>query len=195
MDEYYSDSNDCYELVRKLYKNLGGRIYIYGSPYNPLINGKYKPYNNDVTSNRRDYYAIRDGLCFYAKYNKESFLRIGIGDPYNRKASDGEKLAALSDIYYSLHEDFGNPDVFYTTKDDDEGTLSMQWIYKDKELELEKFEFDEYFDDAKLERVVFIEKDSLNKELELPQELAFLVDEDFNKFKGLDNTKVLRKKL
>ena len=195
MDEYYSDGNDCYDLVRILYKNMGDKIYIYGSLSNPLINGKYMFQDENVTSNLHSYYAIRDGLCLYGKYNSDYFLRMGIGDPHSRKASNGEKLAALSDIYETLRIEFGNPTVFYTTKDDDDGALTLQWCFKNKELELEKFEFDNYFDDANLERVIPIKEGSYNEKYGLPEELVSLVDEDFLKYKNITKDKSLTKKL
>ncbi len=189
-EEYYSKPDDCLQLNRLLYKNLGNSIYIYGSLSNPLINGKFIFKDDNVTSNHRDYYTIRDGLCFYGKYNEDAFLRVEIGDPHNRKAPFGEKLAALSEVYGALYEKFGNPLVFYTVKDDDEGRLSLQWCFKDKELNLEKFDFDMYFDDAEIERVIPVYGTDKDEKYGLPSELVELVDDDFRKFKKIPKEKV-----
>jgi hypothetical protein len=185
-EEMYSDPCDCAELNRKLIRELGNKIVIYGSITNPLINGKY--YGLAPKGYYGDYKTINEGMQFFGKYCKDGFLRIEVGDTYKRKVSDGEKLAALSDICLALEKDYGVPDVFYTTKDDDEGRLSLQWNFKNMEIEHEKMEYDEYFDDANIEKLIFIDNtkpivhDELSEQIGLPEELYGLVKANIEDF-------------
>ena len=188
MAEIYSDSNDCYELCYYLKGTLKNKLCIYGSPSNPLVSGKY--YGFADNTNTGDYLTIKDGLPFYAKFNKEGFLRIGIGSPLSREVTEGEKLAALSDICGVLAEKYGTPDVFYTTKDDDEKLLSLQWTFKDLEVEHERMEYDCYFDDAHIEKLIFmdttqkIDEDDFTKFVGLPREMYGLVLENLDDFQA-----------
>ena len=186
MKELYSNSNDCYELAKILYRSLGNKIEFYGSFLaNPLPNGKY--YTNGHS----------DPVKFYYKYCKDGFLRVQIGNYYRSDNTLGQKLAALSDFYEVLYKEFGNPLVFYTTLDDDEGLLSMHWSFIDKENELKKFKEGTYFDDAKIDQlIVFNEakamignhllddrtKDIISRKLGLPFELIELVDKDIENY-------------
>ena len=71
----------------------------------------------------------------------------------------------------------------------------MQWCFKNKELEIEKFDFDEYFDDAHLEQVILTEEGKRNEEYGLPESLVHLVDEDFLKARNINKGKSLKKRL
>ena len=185
-EEIYSNTVDCVELNRKLIKGLGRKISIYGSLSNPLINGKY--YGLAPNTYSGDYQTIRNGMQFFAKYCKDGFLRIEVGRSFSREVTVGEKLAALSDICTVLEKDYGTPDVFYTTKDDDDQRLSLQWSYKDRELTHELMEYDEYFDDGNIDKLIFIDHtkpivhDELSREIGLPVELYPLVKDNIEDF-------------
>lgn len=188
MEEIYSDGNDCLELCRYLRSKLKSKLCIYGSPSNPLVSGKYYEFTGNT--NRGDYTTISNGLRFYAKFNKEEFLRIGVGDAYSREVTFGEKLSGLADICSALSEKYGLPDVYYTTKDDDEGVLSLQWNFKDLELTHERMEYDCYFTDANIDKLIFIDNkqpikhDKFHDFVGLPKEMYGLVLDNLDDFQA-----------
>lgn len=203
MTEIYSNADNCLELARHLKKKMGNKIDFYGSVYQEVISGKYFSHYKDPHSELD--YLFEEGLPFYYKFCKEGFLRIGIGSFYPHNNSMGEKLAALSSFYEVLSEQYGEPTVFYTTKDDDEGVLSLQWSFANKEEDIQSLRNGSYFDDAEVdELIVFGESRiqingyqlsditgkwiarQLAKQFGVPIELIGLVDEnieDFVKYK------------
>ena len=157
---------------------------------------------------------MSNGQClpFYFKYSKNEFLRISVGSNHFG-SSLGEKLAALSDFYEILSEEYGEPTLFYTTKEDEEGLLTLQWSFINKEEEIEKFKNGKYFDDAEVDKLIIFgekgdtEKNNLSdktkqiisKRVGLPFELIYLVDDYFAKHKigkdwdlAVDNPKTLK---
>ena len=193
MSEYYSKAEDCHLLARKLKKALGSKIDFYGSTNIEIPSGKYL---SSHRKNNGEYMHNGHTLPFYFKYSKNEFLRISVGSHYSG-STIGEKLAALSDFYEVLSIEFGIPTVFYTTKDDDEGLLTLQWSFIDKELEIAKFKSGNYFDDAKINNlIVFGEnkentagynlnnktKEYIKKEIGLPYELLYLAANDLEEF-------------
>lgn len=190
MSEIYSKADDCLELARYLKNKMGSKIDFYGSIHQEVISGSYF---SDFES--KYYHPYGDGLSFYYKFCKEGFLRIGIGSFCSRNNSVGEKLAALSNFYEVLSEEYGEPTVFYTTKDDDERTLSLQWSFVNKEEDIQNF------NDAEIDELIVFGKprtqmngyqlsDStrklIAKQIGVPFELISLVDEnieDFVKYK------------
>lgn len=196
MTEIYSNANDCLELARYLKKKMGSKIDFYGSIYQEVISGSYF---SDFESKHYHFYG--DGLSFYYKFCKEGFLRIGIGSFYPHNNSIGEKLAALSNFYEVLSEQYGEPTVFYTTKDDEEGTLSLQWSFVNKEEDIQNLRNGSYFDDAEIDELIVIGESKtqtngyqlndttrklIAKQIGVPFELIGLVDEnieDFVKYK------------
>ena len=191
MNEYYSKAEDCYFLASKLKKKLGNKIDFYGSTNIEIPSGKYL---SSYRRNNGEYMHNGHYLPFYFKFSKQEFLRISVGSHYSG-SSLGEKLAALSDFYEVLSEEYGNPTIFYTTKDDDEGLLNLQWSFINKELEIAKFKADNYFDDAKIDTlIVFGEskennsgynirnKDIISKRIGLPYELLYLAANDIENY-------------
>lgn len=196
MTEIYSNANDCLELARHLKKKMGSKIDFYGSMCQEVISGSYF---FDFES--KHYHDYGEGLSFYYKFCKERFLRIGIGSFYPGCNSTGEKLAALSNFYEVLSEQYGEPTVFYTTKNDDEGTLSLQWSFTNKEEDVQNLRNGSYFDDAEIDELIVIGKTRtqmngyqlsdatrklIAKRIGVPFELISLVDEnieDFVKYK------------
>lgn len=196
MTEIYSNANDCLELAKYLKKKMGSKIDFYGSVYQEVISGSYF---SDFESSH--YHSYGDGLSFYYKFCKEGFLRIGIGSFYSHNNSIGEKLAALSSFYEVLSEQYGEPTVFYTTKNDDEGTLSLQWSFVNKEEDIQNLRNGSYFDDAEIDELIVIgeprtqtngyqlsdtTRKLIAKQIGVPFELISLVDEnieDFVKYK------------
>ena len=185
--ELYSKDEDCFELYKLLRKKLGARIEYYGTPYNSLFSGKYFFHYREPHSNID--YLLERGITFYYKYCAGGFLRIGVGTSIYHQATTGEKLVALSDFYEALKSEFGEPTVFYTTKDDDEECLSFQWSFINKEEELTKFKNNTYFDDAEIDTLIIIgDQPENNSELGLPIELTALVEEnraEYDKYKKI----------
>lgn len=199
MQKLYSKDEDCYELYKTLRKKMGNKIEYSGTPYTELFYGKYFSYYREPHSDLD--YLYERGLPFHYKFCKNGFLRIGVGSSIYHNTSVGEKLAALSDFYEVLSEEFGEPNVFYTIKNDDEGLLSMQWAFINKEEEIQKFKDGTYFDDAEIDELIIIgeskqktdsyqlsyrTKKIISEHIGLPFELLSLVDEnieDYVKFK------------
>lgn len=199
MSEIYSNADDCLELARHLKKKMGNKIDFYGSIRQEVISGKYFSHYRDPHSELD--YLFEEGLPFYYKFCKEGFLRIQIGSFYPHNNSVGEKLAALSNFYEVLSEQYGEPTVFYTTKDDEEGTLSLHWSFVNKEEDIQKFRNGSYFDDAEVDELIVIGEPRIQtssyqlrdttrkliaKQIGVPFELISLVDEnieDFVKYK------------
>ena len=199
MQELYSKDEDCFELYKILKRKMGNKIEYYGTPYTALFSGKYFSHYREPHSNID--YLFERGIPFYYKFCENGFLRIQVGSSIYHNASVGEKLAALSDFYEVLSEEFGEPTVFYTTKDDDEGLLSMHWSFINKDEDIQKFKSGTYFDDVETDELIIIgesrqktsgyqlndiTKKLISKHVGLPFELLSLVDEnieDFVKFK------------
>ena len=194
MSEIFSNADDCCKLARKFKKQLGDKLDFYGSINTPLPSGKY------LSLYRRsngEYFSYNcNCLPFYFKFAENGFLRIGVGS-HSKDNSLGEKLAALSDFYEVLCEEYGEPTVFYTTKDDDEGLLTLQWSFINKEEEIAKFQNGTYFDDAEIDTLIIFgqKKDNIegyslsdttkkiiSRRVGLPFELLDLVDEDIENF-------------
>ena len=199
MKELYSRTEDCLELYKILKRKMGTKVECYGNPHTELFSGKYFSY---YKSYRSDFdYLFDRGLPFYYKYRKNGFFRIQIGDDLPKNTSLGEKLAALSDFYGVLKEEFGEPTAFYTIKDDDEGLISLHWSFVNKEEDVKRFKEGTFFDDIETDELIIFgepieEKgyqlsDATKKmsaeRIGLPFELLTLVDqnlEDYVKFKN-----------
>lgn len=193
MSEYYSKAEDCYRLAIKLKKKLGDKIDFYGSWYIEIPSGKYL---SSYRKNNGEYMFDGHYLPFYFKFSENEFLRIEVGSHYSG-SSLGEKMAALSDFYEVLSEEYGNPTVFYTTKDDDEGLLTLQWSFINKEEKIAKLKNGTYFDDAEIDTLIIFgeskenadgyilsnkTKEIISRQIGLPFELLYLVDEDIENF-------------
>ena len=203
MQEVYSKAEDCFELYKLLKSKMGTKIEYEGTRYTETFSGKYFSYDRHPHSDFD--FLYERGLSFYCKFCKNGFLRIGIGNAFRSSTvydtSVGEKLAALSAFYEVLSEVFGEPTVFYTTKEDEEGLLSMQWSFINKEEEIQQFKDGTYFDDAEIDKLVVFGEPSkkmdgyqlsdttkklISKQVGLPYELLSYVDEyidDFVKYK------------
>ncbi len=172
MEERYSNKEDCYKLALLLKKELKDKIDFYGSINTSVPSGKYlSSYRKKTGEN------LYNGKClpFYFKYKEDDFLRISIGS-HHKGSSLGEKLAALSDFYEVLKKYYGLPDVFYTIKNDQQKTLSLQWSFRNKEEDLKKFKSNTYFTDGEIEDIIIIRKEN-----------------DIEKLKTFEETKIDRK--
>lgn len=193
MSELFSKAKDCNLLASKLKKQLGDKIDFYGSTYIEIPSGKYLSL---YRRNNGEYMFNGQCLPFYFKFSENEFLRIGVGSHYSG-SSLGERMAALSDFYTILSEEYGEPTVFYTTKDDNDGLLNLQWSFVNKEEEIVKFKSGTYFDDAEIDTLIILgqNKDNvegyslsdktkkiISKQVGLPFELLYLVDEDIENF-------------
>ncbi len=189
MCEVFSKYEDCQLLARKLRNELGNNIAFDGV-VTEIINGEY------LSS-----YRIKQGeygheMPFYAKFSSHEFLRIGVGS-YDASNSLGEKMAALSDFYQVLREEYGEPTVFYTTKDDEEAFLNLHWSFIHQKEEIEDFKSGKYFDDAETDTLIILgekdtlaiqygfsqkEKEEVSRKVGLPFELLWFMCEDMETF-------------
>ena len=193
MNEFYSKTEDCYLLVGKLKKELENKIEFWGSTYQEVPSGKYL---SSYRRNNGEYIFNGQYIPFYFKFSENEFLRIGVGSNY-RGSSIGEKMAALSDFYSILSKEYGDPTVFYTIKGDDKEFLTLQWAFINKEEEIVKFQNGTYFDDAEIDKLIVIGKNKediesysfndttrnfISRQVGLPFELIYLIDEDIENF-------------
>ena len=194
MSELYSNAEDCHLLSKKLKKELGNKIEFVGSTYTSILCGKY------ISSYRRNkgkmFLEDYNCLLFYIKFVENGFLRVSTGS-YLCDNSLGERLAALSGFYKVLSKEYGEPTIFYTTKDDDEELLNLQWSFVNKEEDIKEFQNGTYFDDAQIDRlIVFVQKkeeseeykfsektkQAISRQAGLPFELLYLVCEDMDNY-------------
>lgn len=195
MQELYSKDEDCFELYKILKRKMGNKIDYYGTPYNALFSGKYFSHYREPHSNID--YLFESGLPFYFQFCKDGFLRISVGSDIEKNTTAGEKLAALSSFYRVLVEIYGNPTVFYTTKEDDEALFSLQWSFVNKAEDIAKFKSDTYFDDASIDKLIIIDekpneslgynlkdetKQIISQQVGLPFELLPLIDENIEDY-------------
>lgn len=209
--ELRSNGLDCLELSVYLSQKLKNQIDFTNSPLSGLPEGKYRPIPQNFHNNIE--WLWQYGITFYFKYCKDGFLRLGVGNSIYHETSMGEKLAALSDFYLALQKKFGEPTVFYTTKDDDEGLLTLQWSFINKAEDIAKFKNNSMFDDADIDELIIIgepvakmsgyqlsaeTKKIISQQVGLPFELLFLVDEhiaEYQKFKALTKNQSVRKRV
>lgn len=159
MKEIYSKEEDCQELKAKLYEAFGQRVSMRGYE---IVEGEYHSFPWSTYENHQAY--KEDQIRFYYKFRKNGFLRIDVengGFP----VSNGHKLAVLSDFYEALLDEFGEPTVFYTLKNDQEGGFHFQWAFIQKEETIEEFTHGFPFDDEEVDQAIVIGRDtSLNQE-------------------------------
>ena len=179
MNEVNSSPDDCYRLGGSLHEKLGRKLCFYGSLYQPLISGRYYVSNQDINNND-------GGVDFSLEFSNDKLIRIGIGRcSYNKNASLGEQLAALSDFFDIFYEDYGYPTFFFTKKDDDNGYIYLQWSFKNRDNDIEEIKKDSSIDTL----IIMNEKNinpGLTKRMELPSELVNIVDaniEDYLRYK------------
>ena len=198
----FSKTEDCNLLASKLKKELENKIDFDNSTNIEIPNGKYLSLYR--INNQEDMHYGK-WLPFYLKFSKGEFLSISVGSHYSG-SSIGEKMAALSDFYTILSEEYGEPSVFYTAKNKDDELLTLQWNFNNKEKETEKLKNGTYFNDAEIDTLIILskkransEKYSLNdqtrvnrsKQIGLPFELLYLLDEDIENFVKHKNGKEL----
>lgn len=189
MKQFFSNSKDCYLLARKLEKKLGNKINFISSTH---IDVPYGNYLSLYRRNNGENMINGKKLPFYFKFSENEFLRIGVGSN-SCGSSIGEKMAALSDFYEILSEEYGNPTVFYTTENDCEEFINLQWSFINEKEEINKFKSGTYFDDAKVDTLVIISenknndisdktKDSISRNIGLPYNLLYLFDKDIENY-------------
>lgn len=191
MAELYSKAEDCKRMANYLYNKLSGKIDFRGSTYQEVIYGKYRcaPY-----SSYSDYEKYKkDELSFYYKFLEGGFLRITIENGIGEKTM-GHKLAALSDMYLAISEIYGSPTIFYTLKDDEDGTINLQWSFTHKDEDIKEFKEGTMFDDAEIDKLVIIGESAeinslsdktrsyITSQIGLPVELIYILDENIEEF-------------
>ncbi len=209
--ELRSNGVDCLELSVYLSQKLKNKIDFTNSVLSGIPEGKYRPIPENFHNGIE--WLWQYGIPFYFKYCKDGFLRLGVGDSIYHETSMGEKLAALSDFYLALQEKFGEPTVFYTTKDDDEGLITLQWSFINKEEDIAKFKNNSMFDDADIDELIVIgepiakmpgyqlsaeTKKIISHQVGLPFDLLSIVDEnmaEYQKFKALAKSPFVRQRI
>lgn len=185
MKEIYSNEKDCRQLKIKLAKALGEKVRMKGYE---IVDAEYHSFPLSMYETYQAY--DKDQLKFYCKFCKNEFLRIDV-ENYCFKASEGHKLAALSDCYEALLDEFGEPTVFYTLKDDEEDGLHFQWAFTNKEETTNEFLHGFPFDDGEVDLAIVIGKtEGLNEEtrklfsrqIGLPYELLPLINENIEEY-------------
>ena len=191
MKEMFSNIQDCKQLATKLYEKLGTKIAI-DVDLQGVADGDYHIFPYSMYSSYEEY--RHNQLHLHYLFCRGEFLRIGVENCYFQ-ASVGHKLAALSGLYEALRDEFGEPTVFYTLKDDKEEGLHFQWAFKNKEETIEEFMHGFPFDDDEVNQAITIgEETALNEEtrnlfsrqMGLPFELLPLINEnieDYMKYK------------
>ena len=201
-NELYSNGEDCEELKEILRKEIKGKISFSWNVYESIMGGSY---NCTPSNNRNGYLENEKELVdFYYKFKKDGFLRIGVGDTWSFNPSIGHKLAALSNFYIVLAKNFGEPTLFYTTKEDEDEYLNLQWSFKYKDEDIQKFKNGTAFDGDEIEGLIIIgeqqeqtdgyqlrdtTKKLISNQLGLPFELLSLINEnieDFVKYKQIE---------
>lgn len=183
----YSNANDCYELSKILLRELNGNINFLTDRYIDVPSGKY------ISEYRNNRLGFSNVPNFSYKYAKDGFLYVYISSHYST-VSFGEKLAALSDFYGVIKDEFGEPSVFYTKDTDDYQELCLCWLLTDnideKERIVEQIRTNDFFDDKpKISNLIILDENQDKNEYELPNELLDLIDDEFLKHKtGYSNS-------
>ena len=114
-----------YDLMSKLNKEIDGRIYM-----TRLSWGRYlTPYR---AANKEFMCHNDNALNYNLVLLPDNYLRIEIG-ALKKKIPMGEGMAALSDFYTVLREEYGEPSVFYITKNIlGDQCINLQWMFKEK---------------------------------------------------------------
>lgn len=194
MKELYSNANDCYKLACLLKNRLKGKIEFSGSTFQELIIGNYHLLPRNKYESFLEY--GNDVVEFSYKFLENGFLRISVCDSAYKKASIGQKLAVLSDLYEVLSKEYGLPLVFYTLKDDDLNSINLEWDFIQKEETIDVFKNGSMIDAEVDELIIIGEEDEkttcyslssrtkelISKTIGLPYEMIYLVDENIEDF-------------
>ena len=186
-----SRAEDCNSLAKKTKKELGKKIDFRWSTNTAFLDARYLSIYRMNNGEKMDpVFGSENSVPLHFKFCDGEFMRVCIGSN-NSHEYYSEQLAALSDLYLSLREEYGEPTVFYTTRDDDD--ICLQWMFTNKKEEIERFKNGTCFDDAEIDKLIVIDnseqteiKRFLAENLGLPFDLLELVDdvlEDYLKHK------------
>lgn len=201
MKELYSNADDCLKLARLLKDKLKEKIEFRGSTYQEVISGIYHslPYNK--YENFIDYRNDEVEFCY--TFLENGFLSISVSDSAYKNFSMGHKLAVLSDLYEVISEVYGSPTAFYTTKDDDENSINLEWDFIEKEETIVSFKNGTRFEDAIVDKLIVIDdeitaynlntktKEMISKTIGLPFEMLPLIDENIDEFVSYKKGKIM----
>ena len=201
MKELYSNADDCLKLARLLKDKLKEKIEFRGSTYQEVISGIYHslPYNK--YENFIDYRNDEVEFCY--TFLENGFLSISVSDSAYKNFSMGHKLAVLSDLYEVISEVYGNPTAFYTTKDDDENSINLEWDFIEKEETIVSFKNGTRFEDAIVDKLIVIDdeitaynlntktKEMISNTIGLPFEMLPLIDENIDEFLSYKKGKIM----
>ena len=180
MKEKYSSAEDCYELAKMLHNKLNNKMVLLTAPYIEVVEGKYNCFGANKYKKMEDY--IKDKVIFHFKYLKNEFLRITVGSEDDNHTT-GHKLAVLSEFYKVLKEEFKEPTLFYTIKEDNEKTLSLQWSFKNSKEDIENFLNNKCFNDANIKKAIVIDSDkNKNNNIGLPVELCDIIKDNIEDY-------------
>lgn len=153
MINYISRTEDVKWLAYKLKNALDSKISINQYGLNQEVLHGY--YDKEMCC-RFDYFK----LDFYVKYNRNYFLRIGVGENSFHKSYE-EKLEALKDIGRVIIDtesitgkQFGYPLAFYKAVFEDSVVPTLEWAFKNQEEYTEALKNGTLFDDAFVENLI-----------------------------------------
>lgn len=201
MKELYSNADDCLKLARLLKDKLNRKIEFWGSTYQEVISGKYYSLPYEKYESYLEYES--DEVVFSYKFLENGFLSISVSDSAYKNFSMGHKLAVLSDLYEVISEVYGNPTAFYTTKDDDENSINLEWDFIEKEETIVSFKNGTRFEDAIVDKLIVIDdeitaynlnaktKEMISKTIGLPFEMLPLIDENIDEFLSYKKGKIM----
>lgn len=155
MKTLFSKTEDCRQLIYKIYSDLGKKMSIYGT-INEVPNGHYhvasiKEYGSDFKAYEDD--AVQWSI----KCLDGHFIRVTISD-ITHPVSKGLKLATLSDFCAAIAKHYGMPSFFYTIQGDDENSVNLQWSFDHVDEDLAALREGTYFDDAEVAELIEFKK-------------------------------------
>jgi len=160
MINYISRTEDVKWLAYKLKNALGSKISINQYGLNQEVLHGY--YDKEMCC-RFDYFK----LDFYVKYNRNYFLRIGVGENCFNKSYE-EKIEALKDIgkviidtESAAGKKIGYPLAFYKAVFEDSSVPTLEWAFRNQEEYTEELRRGTIFDDARIEDLIIKPKQKI----------------------------------
>ena len=153
MINYISKTEDVKWLAYKLKDALESKISINQYGLNQEVLHGY--YDKEMCC-RFDYFK----LDFHIKYNRNYFLRLGIGEDSVGKSYQ-EKINALKDIgkvvinlESMVDKKIGPPLAFYNAVSEDSVVPTLEWAFRNQAEYIEELRNGTIFDDADIENLI-----------------------------------------
>ena len=133
------ETQALYDLTTDLRKKIDGKVYFVKLWYGRYLS-PYRVANKEFVSGST--------IDFSIDFSSGSFLRIGVSSLKNIETSIGERMAALSDFYTVLSKEYGEPKMFYITKDFlGYEHINLQWMFNKRDKKTDSTDLNEYLDD------------------------------------------------